>query len=197
MTTLVDVLAAALRSALTAVHPPSHTHTCLPRFVVVPAARRRGSPSTGDRNVSVRHILHTFRSDERLSEIRLGVAHPPPPPGVTGAASAREEGGRTAGAGTGIDGVPAGVGSARDVGDNGTRSGDRGAAAGWDGAPGERENGEGGRGCQGDRLHLEEGDRRGMQRDLMWRSRWIYRDRRAPALEADELQVEVRGRARR
>lgn len=36
--------------------------------------------------------------------------------------------------------------------------------------------------------------RRGLQRpsSIMWKSRWIYRDRRASAPEADELQVEVR-----
>ena len=33
-----------------------------------------------------------------------------------------------------------------------------------------------------------------IRRALMWRSRWIYRDKRALPLEADELQVEVRER---
>lgn len=33
---------------------------------------------------------------------------------------------------------------------------------------------------------------RAEQATLMWRSRWIYRERTAPALDPDELQVEVR-----
>lgn len=182
MTALVSVLADPRRGALTAVHVHAPPPRMFGAVLFVAVARRRGSPDTGDRNVSVRHILHTFRPDERLGELRLGVAHLPLPPGVTGAASARQEGG-----------VLAGADSACDAGGERTQGGDQGAAAGWDRAQGERENDEGGTGFQGGRLPLEEGGRRGMQRDLMWRSRWIYRDRRAPALEADELQVEVRG----
>lgn len=59
------------------------------------------------------------------------------------------------------------------------------------GLKGEKE--EDGGGVAGEPLSFREGGGGGVRRALMWRSRWFYRDRRAPALEADELQVEVRG----
>lgn len=150
----------------------------------------------------MKHILHTFRSEERLGELRLGLEEPPPPP-------QQSEGGETRELPS-SDAVDA-------------RGGGGGGGGGDEEREGPRDNGNGSRraaekeerrkgvGHESGRLPADrrredtfaeagggsDGGGTGSQSHTppqasMWRSRWVYRDKRSPAMEPDELQVEVR-----
>lgn len=159
---------------------------------------------------SIRHILHTFRSEERLGELRLGLPDPnsagrPQDPANSNDRGARGDAdspdrGRTdsfstwttaASPASGRADVDAALRAqgAIDNGAGGRRVDDEGAegklgVSRGSGGIGRGEGEEEGRGA---------GARGGgaEQASLMWRSRWIYRERTAPALDPDELQVEV------
>lgn len=155
----------------------------------------------------MKHILHTFRPEERLGELRLGLEE----------ASTRNDG----------DGDGDGGNGSRSRGDaveSTTAAG--GGGGGADGRHEElerpRENGSGRAAAEAEAERIKNiahdsgpqpTDRRredtlvdgeaggadggsktwqSQNQASMWRSRWIFRDRRSPAMEPDELQVEVR-----
>lgn len=188
---------------------------------MTPILRRRYDD---DNPTSTKHILHTFRPEERLGELRLGLAEPTPPPqqGV---------GGEETNTPTRKSDVYNGDGSRERDGDDGissTAAAKRGDS-GTGGADRRREEAEEGKGAtelkesrgsadeeeQARSSVLDGGTGKGSQpgerrkhiaesggseggsnvkqsQASMWRSRWIFRDRRSPAMEPDELQVEVR-----
>ncbi|CAM9816163.1 unnamed protein product, partial [Ascophyllum nodosum] len=160
--------------------------------------RRRRSGSRGQTG-SIRHVLHTFRPEERLGELRLGVheVQPlPPQPTVEAAATplARVRSSEVAAGGEGYRGDDhdneVGVGRDKKAsGDRWDRSNDETDRDFGDGGDG-KGTGDDGKGS-GSRSMVH--GRSEIRRALMWRSRWIYRDKRALPLEADELQVEVSG----
>lgn len=139
-----------------------------PPLTLFPFERRGGLRGPG----SIRHILHTFRPEERLglssveSDLAPALAHAPQ--------SLDEEPGTKS-----IFDREASRDGRRDM-EAGEVQGDHDRIS-----PGRRDSGIGvgssGRGAGAS----------GIRRALMWRSRWIYRDKRALPLEADELQVEV------
>lgn len=181
-----------------------------------------------DHPSSIKHILHTFRPEERLGELRLGLEEPSPPPEqLSWDGDPRETSTRSSGDPHGDDGDGSrhGVASSIRSGDTMTSTpaaGEAGRRYGEREGPRGRENGnssaakeeqeervkaadvanDSGRGLENRRrLEAETGGGDGeviarQPQASMWRSRWIYRDRRSPAMEPDELQVEVRTRTR-
>ncbi|CAM9860812.1 unnamed protein product [Ectocarpus sp. 12 AP-2014] len=172
--------------------------------------RRRGEE---EHQSSIRHILHTFRSEERLGEVRLGLPEPnsagrPQYPanshdrGARGDADGPDRG-RTDSLSTWATASSPAAGGAADIdaalraqgiinnGGGGRRVDEEGTAGklGVSRGNGGVRRGEGGE--EGSGAGARGG--RAEQAALMWRSRWIYRERTAPALDADELQVEVSG----
>lgn len=191
----------------------------------------------------MKHVLHTFRPEERLGELRLGLAEPPPPPpqqveGEGRGSETKEPPTRSSGDddahGGGGDGSRNSDCDASTRGDTisstTTAGGSGGADRRYEEAQEERErpreNGSKRAAEEEERIKqhrvgvgVEHGsgrrtgpdERRQDHSDTpaqagggdgavkarqpqssMWRSRWIYRDRRSPAMEPDELQVEVR-----
>ena len=173
-------------------------------------------------SMSVKHVLHTFRPEERLGELRLGLEESPPPPPPPPLQQA--EGGETADPPTGhADGAHGAAGAAGRGGDGGggadrrleeregpRQNGSRRVAEGRgrvkgvvqdgerhpadrreDDSLGEAGDGDGGSEAKARQTRLSQSQPHAQGQASMWRSRWIYRDRRSPAMEPDELQVEV------
>ncbi|CAM9743230.1 unnamed protein product [Ectocarpus sp. 6 AP-2014] len=172
--------------------------------------RRRGEE---EHQSSIRHILHTFRSEERLGEVRLGLPEPNSAGRPQNPANSHDRGargdtdgpdrGRTNSFSTWTTAASPAAGGAADIDaalraqgtiDNGggSRRLDEEGTAGKLGVSrgnGGIRRGEGGE--EGGGAGAPSG--RAAQAGLIWRSRWIYRERTAPALDPDELQVEVSG----
>lgn len=161
---------------------------------------RRGTASTAaggdERHASVRHVLHTFSPGERLGEHRLGLSLPEPAltahnrrqPGAGEGGDDDETVRRRNGRGIGEqDGAERDRARARSGSSLAEGQGLAPGGAGGGGVRGGRRGGEGGRGGGGVGLN-----RSVVGASVGWKARWIYRDKKASALEADEIQLEVR-----